>query len=167
MDISSTIKKYRDESYIKHVQHSKAASDFRKISNILSIVNIGLVSASGVATNVTNDIGAYSFIISLAIYSSLFLTGVQKYLNYDELSFKHDSSSTGYSTLYKNILDNINDPPYLLISAFHILESTSPSVPEYISKIKIDLPKDSIGSTERSSGSTGSCDNIMDRLNNL
>lgn len=162
MDISSTIKKYRDESYIKQVQHTKTASDFRKISNIMSITNIALVSASGVATNITNE---YRFIISLAIYSSLFLTAVQKYLNYDELSFKHESSSAGYSVLYKNILDNINDPPYLLVSTFHILESTSPAIPEYISKIKVDIPEGS--SIERSIESTSSCDNIMERLNNI
>lgn len=165
MDISSTIKKYRDESYIKQVQHAKTASDFRRISNIMSIANIGLVSASGVATNITKDIGTYSFIISLAIYSSLFLTAVQKYLNYDELSFKHESSSTSYSVLYKNILDNIKKPPYLLISTFHILESTSPNIPEYVSKINIDLPEESIKKSTESNNS--SSDNIMERLNNL
>jgi hypothetical protein len=150
MDISK-LKKYRYESYIKNIKHTKASKIYQKIDTIFSIVNIALVSISGVATNVTSDNNPfYSTIISGFIYCSLFVTGVQKYLNYGELSSKHQSSALGYSLLYMNIRDNINEPSVIFVTQFQVLDSISPDLPESAEGLVIEDPDDNSSSSSES-----------------
>jgi hypothetical protein len=168
MDIS-TLKKYRYESYTKNIKHTKASKIYKKIDTIFSIINIALVSISGVATNVTSDSNPfYSTIISGFIYCSLFVTGVQKYLNFEEKSSKHGSSALGYSLLYMNIRDNINEPSIIFITQFQVLDSISPDLPESIETLHIEDP-DTSSSTTESSGSHSQADIRIEieRLRNL
>lgn len=171
MDIS-TLKKYRYESYIKNIKHTKASKLYKKIDTIFSIINIALVSISGVATNVTRDSNPfYSTIISGFIYCSLFITGVQKYLNYEEKSSKHGSSALGYSLLYMNIRDNISEPSIIFITQFQVLKAISPDIPESIDILMIDDPdNDSTNSTTSTSSPSYNQQDIrieIERLRNL
>lgn len=140
MDIH-TLKTYKNDSYIKTFKHSKASSYYKKINTVFSILNIGLVSLSGIAANISHN-DFYNGIISGVLYFSLFITGIQKYLNYEELSSKHGSSSLGYSLLYKNIRDNLTEPSIIYITQFQVLDSISPTIPDHIEAIQIEMPDD-------------------------
>lgn len=160
-----TLKTYKEDSFVKTFRHSKASAYYKKINTAFSILNIGLVSLSGIATNITPDNRIYSSIISGVIYFSLFVSGVQKYLNYEDLASKHDSSSLGYSLLYKNIRDNINEPSVIFITQFQVLDSISPPIPEHIETIKLQEEKPN--SYTSSIATDNSVTIEMDRLRNL
>lgn len=154
MEINANIiKKYREESHRNSIHHEEAGIMFKRIDNVFSVLNIAIVSISGVATSLKYDHN-YDIIISCLIYFSLFLTGVQKYMNYEELSSKHGSSALGYSLLYKNIRDNMDQPSSVFITQFQVLDSISPTIPKKISEKKIDTPDDDNSSSKTKQSSS-------------
>jgi hypothetical protein len=138
------LNQYREDSYKKHVHHSKACSHTKLINNCFSLINIVIVTFTGIANNITVVSGhspLYGIMLSILLYISLLVSGIQKYLKFDELSTAHSSSSLGYSLLYKNIRDSPDEITDYLINHFHLLEATEPPIPDFIKNSDVDIPE--------------------------
>lgn len=120
---TSYYRKARDKSKI----HNKFMVDAKTKNNILSILNIVLVSFAGISNYfVSTD---YNYLVSIVLYLSLFVSGVHKYFNYEEAIEKHRVSSILYSTLSQNIQDG-SIPHQYIISQLQLLKVMEPDVPE-------------------------------------
>lgn len=138
------LNQYREDSYKKHIHHSKASSYTKFVNDCFSLVNIVLVTFTGIANNITVISGhsqIYGIMLSILLYISLLLAGIQKYIKYDELSTAHSSSSLGYSLLYKNIRDNPHELNDYLVNHFHLLEAIEPSIPDFIKNKDVEVPE--------------------------
>ncbi len=113
--------------------HDKSMNTIKFRNDFLSALNILLVSFAGIANNVTYikniDSNAFSVLFSGILYSSLVVTGVQKYLNYDELVEKHRVSSILYATLCQNIDDGLIPVQYIR-SQYQMLKAMEPYTAE-------------------------------------
>lgn len=144
------LNQYREDSYRKHIYHERASNRTRFLNNVFSITNIVLVTFTGIANNVTILSGhnkTYDIILSVMLYISLLLSGIQKYLKFEEKSQSHYSSSTSYSLLYKNIRDNPSSLNDYFVHHFHLLESIEQPIPSSITSMEVVVP-DPIASDE-------------------
>jgi hypothetical protein len=137
------LKKYMEDSYINYVLYSEAASSCKYKDNILSIINVVLVGATGIATNVnTENNTTYQIFISCIIYASLVLSGIQKYFGYSDLYQKHSSSSNGYLRIYKSIRDKNTEFKENIIKQFNIVEALQADIPSFLKNKKITVPEE-------------------------
>jgi hypothetical protein len=109
-------------------EHSKDyKSDSRK-NDFLTILNMILVASTGIANNVVTFSGANT-LLSVVLYLSLIITGIQKYYDYAQSAEKHRIISILYATLCENIKDE-KIPCQYIRSQYQLLRAIGPGLVE-------------------------------------
>lgn len=115
-------------------QHLKSFSSDNKKNDILTITNIILVGSTGIANNIASFTGAENIIIgtvlSIVLYLSLIVTGIQKYYDYSQSAEKHRLISILYKTLSENIKDE-NIPTQYIRSQYQLLRALGPGLVDF------------------------------------
>jgi hypothetical protein len=120
---------YYNQAKEKIKLHDSSMKNCKIKSDILSILNIGLISFVTVANEVfyNNKDVVITTLFSGILFGSLVVTGIQKYFNFEELVEKHKVSSLMYSVLVQNI-DDENIPPQYIRSQYQFLKAMEPYV---------------------------------------
>lgn len=123
--------KYYNKALKNSIEHLKSFNSDSKKNDILTITNIILVASTGIANNVATFTGAENIItntvLSVVLYFSLLLTGIQKYYDYAQSAEKHRIISILYSTLSENIQDE-NIPCQYIRSQYQMLRAIGPGL---------------------------------------
>jgi len=135
---------YYNKAKQKAKYHEEAKDIATRKNDILSILNIALIALSGIGNNIVSIAGyenkVISGFISGILYASLFVSGVQKYYNFQEIIEKHSISINLYTTLYENIED-ANIPVAYIRSQYQLLRAMGYSIKE-IHDIDTDSEED-------------------------
>jgi hypothetical protein len=135
------IKNYETISLKYKIAHSEAAMYYSLWSIRMNITNIILVSATGVANNITATLNVdskpLSVCYSIVLYLSVLLNTIQRFLKYEELSEKHKTFSIRYNHLYNLCLVSTESQLTDIIQEYEDIYKNAPDIPEKI-KLKED-----------------------------
>jgi hypothetical protein len=131
-------------------QHLKSFAGDIKKNDILTITNIILVGSSGIANNIASFTGGEkiitSTVLSIVLYLSLIVTGIQKYYDFSQSAEKHRLISILYQTLSENIKDE-NIPTQYIRSQYQLLRALGPGLVDL--EENFDLNSVNVVETER------------------
>lgn len=162
---------YARNAYMKYKQHEMAQKHVTSINTVFTIVNITIVSFTGIANNITTILGAnyvvYDILFSCLLYISLLTTGLQKFFRCEELIGAHGSSSLNYSLLYQNIREG-SIPEHYILGQYQLLQASEPNLPDFVSNTVIEVPDESPATVHVGTGShVDELDFELDRLGSL
>lgn len=124
-------------------EHFKSFEKDTKKNEIFTVVNMILVAFTGVANNIATFSGTANVIVntflSVVLYFSLVITGIQKYYDYSQSAEKHRLISILYRTLSENIDDKVIPVQYIR-SQYQLLRALGPGladIEEFVNSISV------------------------------
>lgn len=139
--------------------HELCKAYYYQRNNVINIANISVVTFIAVSNNITSSMNKTSstlgVIYSIGLYLSIFISSLQKFLQYEKLTERHRIGSVRYNNLYNAIImyiiiekheDENGKEEFVkwVNTEFDLLYNETPSVPKEIT-VKVEgIDTDSI-----------------------
>lgn len=135
----NTLEYYKKNSETKENLHTECKKHYTLINNVLNSISIFLVASTGLANNITTLLSDSSLpvgiVYSVLLYLSVMIRTYQTYFDVAKLAENHRTSAQNYCIFRDTIneyIDKDKDVDDIIWKNYHLLNTTSPEIPQHI-----------------------------------